>query len=50
MKTPPNLSTSPDGGPFAALSPEDRFEAIHLLENLQVDLQISPLRIKTILD
>lgn len=42
LKTYPNFSTSPDGGPFAALSPGDRFEAIHLLETLQVDLQILP--------
>lgn len=42
MKTPPNFSTLPDGGPFAALSPEDRFEVIHLLENSRVDLQVLP--------
>lgn len=42
MKWSPNLSISSDDGPFAALSPDDRFEAIHLLENLQVDLQILP--------
>jgi hypothetical protein len=38
----PNFFTYPDGGPFAALSPADRFEAIRLLENLQVDLEVLP--------
>ncbi|MGM0878481.1 MAG: hypothetical protein ACQEWV_28240 [Bacillota bacterium] len=42
MKVPPDFSTYPDGGPFAALSHEDRFEAISLLENLQVDLEVLP--------
>ncbi|MGM0877743.1 MAG: hypothetical protein ACQEWV_24145 [Bacillota bacterium] len=42
MKVPPDFSTFPDGGPFAALSHEDRFEAISLLENLQVDLEVLP--------
>lgn len=38
-----HLFNSPDGGPFAALSPDDRFAAINLLENFQVDLQTLPL-------
>lgn len=42
VKTPPNFLALPDGGPFAALSPDDRFEAVHLLENLHVDLQVLP--------
>ncbi|UQD52406.1 hypothetical protein C0971_10590 [Bacillus methanolicus] len=42
VKVPPDFSTYPDGGPFAALSHDDRFEAISLLENLQVDLEILP--------
>lgn len=42
IKRSPNSSTFSDGGPFAALSQKDRFEAIHMLENLQVDLQILP--------
>jgi hypothetical protein len=42
VKVSPDFSTNPDGGPFAALSPDDRFEAIRLLENLQVDLEILP--------
>jgi hypothetical protein len=37
-----DYSTFPDGGPFAALSPDDRLEAITLLENLQVDLEFLP--------
>jgi hypothetical protein len=41
-KDSPNFFTYPDGGPFAALSPSDRFEAIRLLENLQVDLEVLP--------
>lgn len=42
MKGPVDFSTYPDGGPFAALSPDDRLEAIRLLENLQVDLEVLP--------
>jgi hypothetical protein len=37
-----DYSTFPEGGPFAALSPDDRLEAIRLLENLQVDLEVLP--------
>ncbi|EIJ78505.1 hypothetical protein PB1_13144 [Bacillus methanolicus PB1] len=42
VKVPPDFSTYPDGGPFAALSPVDRFEAISLLDNIQVDLEVLP--------
>lgn len=42
IKAYPDFSTNPDGGPFAALLPNDRFEAIRLLENLQVDLEVFP--------
>jgi hypothetical protein len=42
IKVYPDFSTYPDGGPFAALSPDDRFEAIRLLEILQVDLEVLP--------
>lgn len=42
MKGPLDFSTYPDGGPFAALFPDDRLEAIRLLENLQVDLEVLP--------
>lgn len=38
----PNHSIFPEGGPFAALSINDRFEAIHLLENGQVDMESLP--------
>ncbi|WP_078427078.1 hypothetical protein [Alkalihalobacterium alkalinitrilicum] len=38
----PNYSNFPEGGPFAALSFADRFEAIHLLENSRVDLESLP--------
>jgi hypothetical protein len=38
----PNHSIFPEGGPFAALSVNDRFEAIHLLENGQVDMESLP--------
>ncbi|MFS0637699.1 hypothetical protein AB1K84_17495 [Mesobacillus foraminis] len=39
----PDFSTYPEGGPFAALSYEDRFQALRLLENLQVDLESLPI-------
>lgn len=39
----PDFSTYPEGGPFAALAHEDRFIALSLLENLQVDLESLPL-------
>ncbi|MCL6573420.1 MAG: hypothetical protein K6T88_17330 [Bacillus sp. (in: Bacteria)] len=42
VKNPPDYSTFPEGGPFAALSFEDRFEAIHLLETSQVDMESLP--------
>lgn len=42
IKTSPDFSAYPDGGPFAALSPDDRFEAIRLLENSQIDLEVLP--------
>lgn len=42
MKGPLDYSIYPDGGPFAALSSDDRLEAIALLENLQVDLEVLP--------
>ncbi|MDE3839232.1 hypothetical protein C0966_07685 [Bacillus methanolicus] len=42
VKIPPDFSTYPDGGPFAALSPDDRFSAINLLENMDVDLEVLP--------
>jgi hypothetical protein len=42
IKAYPDYSANPDGGPFAALSPDDRFEAIRLLENLHVDLEVLP--------
>ncbi|MBT2695900.1 hypothetical protein J7E79_00360 [Bacillus sp. ISL-40] len=42
IKVYPDYSANPDGGPFAALSLEDRFEAIRLLEDLQVDLEVLP--------
>lgn len=42
LKAPLNFSTYPDGGPFTALAPDDRFEAIHLLENGQVDMESLP--------
>jgi hypothetical protein len=42
VKKTPNYSTYPEGGPFAALSFDDRFEAIHLLENSQVDIESLP--------
>jgi hypothetical protein len=42
VKVPPDFSTYPDGGPFSALSPDDRFEAIRILEDLQVDLEVLP--------
>ncbi|MEH7115998.1 hypothetical protein V7128_01065 [Neobacillus vireti] len=42
IKVTPDYSSNPDGGPFLALSPNDRFEAIRLLENQQVDLEVLP--------
>jgi hypothetical protein len=42
LKKYPDFSTHPDGGPFAALAPDDRFEAIRLLENTLVDLEVLP--------
>ncbi|WP_139193075.1 hypothetical protein [Anaerobacillus alkalilacustris] len=42
FKNIPNYSTNPDGGPFAALSFEDRFEEIYMLENTQVDMGSLP--------
>lgn len=42
VKAPFDFSTYPDGGVFASLSHDDRFEAIRLLENLQVDLESLP--------
>ncbi|RKL66543.1 hypothetical protein CR203_14720 [Salipaludibacillus neizhouensis] len=38
----PNHSIFPEGGPFAALSINNRFEAIHLLENGRVDMESLP--------
>lgn len=38
----PEPKTYPNGGPFATLLPEDRFQALSLLENLQVDLESLP--------
>ncbi|MFC0561233.1 hypothetical protein [Halalkalibacter alkalisediminis] len=38
----PNHSIFPEGGPFSSLSVNDRFEAIHLLENGQVDMESLP--------
>ncbi|MFA9556796.1 hypothetical protein ACERII_05810 [Evansella sp. AB-rgal1] len=38
-----NYSIYPEGGSFASLSFEDRLEAIHLLENAQVDMDSLPL-------
>ena len=42
MKGCLDFSTYPEGGPFAALSFDDRLEALALLENLQVDLEVLP--------
>lgn len=42
IKVCPDFSTNPDGGPFVALSHHDRFEAIRLLENTLVDLEVLP--------
>lgn len=42
LKHPPDPTTYPNGGAFAALSPEDRFQALSLLENLKVDLENLP--------
>lgn len=42
MNAIPNFTVYPDGGLFAALSAVDRFEAIRLLENQQVDLEALP--------
>lgn len=42
IKESANYSTYPDGGPFAALSAADRFDAIRLLENTEIDLQVLP--------
>lgn len=41
-----NFSRFPEGGPFAALSPEDRFRAIELLGEPRVDLGELPLPFK----
>lgn len=38
----PNHSIFPEGGPFAALSVNDRFEAIYLLEHGQMDMESLP--------
>ncbi len=43
IKAHPDFSVHPNGGPFAALSPDNRFEAIRLLENILVDLEVLPL-------
>jgi hypothetical protein len=42
MKSFPHFSTYPECGAFAALLPSDRFVAISLLENLQIDLGSLP--------
>ncbi|HLS08881.1 hypothetical protein [Lentibacillus sp.] len=42
MKRSPDLLTFPQKGAFAALVPNDRFEAIRLLETLQIDLEALP--------
>jgi hypothetical protein len=42
VKETPNYDNNPNGGLFSALSPQDRLEAIRLLENLQVDMGILP--------
>ncbi|QKY70654.1 hypothetical protein [Lentibacillus sp. CBA3610] len=42
MKTSADLPTYPQEGAFAALWPSDRFEAIRLLETLQIDLEALP--------
>ncbi len=38
VEDPLDYSVYPDGGAFAALAPKDRFRAISMLENLEVDL------------
>lgn len=42
MKIAPDFSTYPNGGLFSAISADDRFEALRLLENQEVDLEVLP--------
>ncbi|MDT8861965.1 hypothetical protein N0O92_17285 [Alkalihalobacillus sp. MEB130] len=42
VKEMPNPSIFPEGGPFSSLSVNDRFEAIYLLEQGEVDMESLP--------